>query len=69
MFTAALPTVAKIWKWLTYPLIKMWYIYTHTHTHIYISVYMHIHTLEYDSDTKIVWNLATCDKIDKSRGY
>ena len=66
MFTAALPTVAKIWKWFTYPLIKkMWDIYIH----IYIYIYVCTHTLEYYSDTKIAWNLAICDNIDESRGY
>ena len=51
MFTAALFTIAKIWKQPKRPstdeqIKKMWYIYTHRHTDT------HTHTMEYNSAIK-----------------
>ena len=61
MFTAALFTIAKTWKWPKYPstgewLTKMWYVYIH--------IYIYIHTL--CSHEKGQHN-AICSNMDGTR--
>ena len=55
MFSAALFTIAKLWKQPKYPMTCEWIEYPyiiHTYIHICIYIHIHVHTMEYYSAIK-----------------
>ena len=66
MFTAALLTIAKIWKQLKCPSRDEWIEKIRYDIYIYIYIYIYIWIL---LSPKREWNFAICDNMDGPRGY